>query len=256
MEMREFLTTLALPPATQFVALVLGMLVWFWSRRLAQFIWAASVLSLAVLSMPGVSSWLARQVETVPVQLPEQLTALRGQDQVAIVVLGGGRLQYAPEFPERDGVPPRALLRLHYGAFAQQLTEFPILVSGGLIYKGAKYSEAELMAAALKVWSREARWLEPGSGNTWENARLSAQVLRENGYDTVLLVTDALHMPRSVFAFEQAGLSVIPAPVLITGKPCIKGCFMPQAWALYDSAYTIREILGMFWYRWQSTGQP
>jgi uncharacterized SAM-binding protein YcdF (DUF218 family) len=55
-------------------------------------------------------------------------------------------------------------------------------------------------------------WLEPDSRNTYENALFSTRILREKGIQRILLVTSALHMPRSLKLFQAQGLEVIPLP--------------------------------------------
>lgn len=46
---------------------------------------------------------------------------------------------------------------------------------------------------------------ESNSRNTFENARLTRELLEQNGLRRVLLVTSALHMRRSAAVFEKAG---------------------------------------------------
>jgi uncharacterized SAM-binding protein YcdF (DUF218 family) len=59
----------------------------------------------------------------------------------------------------------------------------------------------------------EALWLETTSQNTYENALYSKEILSENEIERILLVTSAMHMPRSVALFEKQGIEVIPIPV-------------------------------------------
>ncbi len=54
--------------------------------------------------------------------------------------------------------------------------------------------------------------LEERSRNTDENAERTAELLGSQG-GTVVLVTSAFHMPRSVGLFRSAGIEVVPWPV-------------------------------------------
>jgi len=73
-------------------------------------------------------------------------------------------------------------------------------------------------------------WIEPDSLNTYENALFSAEILRDHDVDTVLLITSAMHMPRSVPLFEAQGITVIPAPADYT--------VTQQGWeALWSSSF-------------------
>ncbi len=131
-----------------------------------------------------------------------------------IVVLGGGT---------RAHVPPRAFSetneagdRLLYAAMLYKQGKAPhILVTGGSIdWRGPRDPEAEDMASLLTLIGvpQEAIWLESEARNTYENAVYSRELLAERGIDSILLVTSARHMPRSVRLFERQGLHVIPAP--------------------------------------------
>lgn len=103
------------------------------------------------------------------------------------------------------------------------------------------------MAQAL--WSDfgvRARWLETGSLDTHDNARHAAALLRTQGIDTVLLVTEATHMRRAVFEFEAAGLHVIPAPTALAAGPRAGGAgWLPGAAYLQRSCEALHEWLGL-----------
>jgi uncharacterized SAM-binding protein YcdF (DUF218 family) len=54
--------------------------------------------------------------------------------------------------------------------------------------------------------------LQSESRNTYEDGLYSYELLSERGINRILLVTSAMHMPRSVAIFENQGFEVIPAP--------------------------------------------
>ena len=53
--------------------------------------------------------------------------------------------------------------------------------------------------------------VENTSRNTYENAQLSSKLLKEDGFDEIVLVTTASHLPRAVRCFEATGLKVTPS---------------------------------------------
>ena len=61
---------------------------------------------------------------------------------------------------------------------------------------------------------KEAILLETQSGNTREHARNLHSLFQEKKFQRVLLVTSAMHMPRSMGVFRQLcpGIEFIPAP--------------------------------------------
>ncbi len=136
-----------------------------------------------------------------------------------IVVLGGGTDPWlAPrQMVEVNGAGDRVIyaLKLYKEGVADK-----ILLSGGTIewQNSDPTSPAEDMAELLKLMGapQEALIEQGKSLNTAEDARFSAEIIRQNGWKRVILVTSAMHMPRSVRLFESEGIEVIPAPVDFT----------------------------------------
>src|SRR5258707_817729 len=79
-------------------------------------------------------------------------------------------------------------------------------------------------------------WVEDRAANTAENATYSAAILKNAGVSSVVLVTDAYHMPRALALFRATGLATIPAP---TEFPNLHGssptAFIPRMSALEES---------------------
>ena len=169
----------------------------------------------------------------------------------AIVVLAAGRLEHAAEYGGKDIPDYIALARLRYAAKLQHGTGLPILVSGGNVAAdGAGTSKAAAMASALREdFVTPVRWIEGASENTAENARFSAGILRQEGVHRILLVTDAMHMPRAKMVFAQAGLDVVAAPTMFFAAQSMGPLdFLPSAEGLRRSYYAIYEWIGLFWY--------
>jgi len=89
------------------------------------------------------------------------------------------------------------------------------------------------------------------ANNTWENATRIKAMLGKRDIGTVVLVTSAWHMPRSVWCFEAQGLQVIAAPVdFVTEKRSYDlRSYLPHWSTLNDSALALHEYLGFLWYR-------
>ena len=91
---------------------------------------------------------------------------------------------------------------------------------------------------------------EQTSDNTAENAKHAAQQLATVGARRILLVTDALHMPRAKRAFVAAGFEVIVAPTRFLGRrPIDIASFIPKAIELETSSYALHEWIGILWYK-------
>jgi len=180
-----------------------------------------------------------------------------------IVVLGGGTdpEQYPRQMVELNGAGDRVV----YAAWLYHQGVAPhILLSGGYIpWMGERTSPAEEMATILSMLDvpEDAIWLEMESQNTHENALYSKEILKSKGIQKIILVTSAIHMPRSVALFKHQGLEVIPAPTdyFVTESlwnellsPSLKTIlfnFIPSADNLGKITLAIKEYIGILIYR-------
>jgi uncharacterized SAM-binding protein YcdF (DUF218 family) len=244
---------LILPPANLFLLILIGLLVWRRWPRAGRIVAGAGLAALALLSTNMGASFFVAPLEgmTAPLLAPERAGAQ------AIVVLAAGRLRGAPEYGGRDIPDYIALARLRYAAHLQRRTGLPVLVSGGIGAKASPeahahpYAMADAMAAALREdFGVPVRWIEPRSRDTFENAVFSAGMLRREGVRRVLLVTDAMHMPRAREAFQHAGMEVVDAPTMFFGGQARSlAAWVPGAEGMRRSWYALYELIGLAWYR-------
>ncbi|KQQ49925.1 hypothetical protein ASF84_22240 [Pseudomonas sp. Leaf127] len=250
MPLRYLFKTLLLPPGILFVLLLMG---WCWRHsrpRLAAACFAVGLGGLWLMSLPVVIEHAARGLEQVPPLPREQWQAL-AQQADAIVVLGSGRERNSPTWGA-DASTAMGLERLQLAARLAKVSGLPVLVTGGLHY-GEPPSEARIMSDTLREdFGVEVRWLEEQSRTTWENATLSARQLLPQGVRRVVLVTHAWHMPRSRWSFEQAGFTVIGAPVGFLGVDNARpfGGGLPESRAFGQSAVLLNEAAGLLVYPW------
>lgn len=241
---------LVLPPAINLLLLLFALIFLSRYQRTRFALIFLAIFSLAALSLPISSNYLARQLEIYPPLQGEKITA---GDYQAIVILGAGRetqaLEYGADMPTAMG-----LQRLRYGAYLQRASGLPILVSGGQFDKNDP-PEATFMASVLENdFGAKVSWRESASHTTWENAQFSRVSAGRDHISNILLVTHAWHMKRAVYSFEQAGFRVTAAPTafISSHKPLKLMDFLPQANALRDSALLLHEMLGLCWYRLNS----
>jgi len=182
-----------------------------------------------------------------------------------MVVLGGGTLAANPPrlMAEINGAGDRLIYaaRLYREGKAQRL-----LLSGGGIewYTPSSANPAAEMAELLELLGvpEEAMILEDRSQNTLQNAQFTKTILAQMGVERVLLVTSAMHMPRSVRVFERQGLEVIPAPTDYTvtqigwqtiTRPSLVNLVLnliPSADNLSLTTRALKEIIGATVYEW------
>jgi uncharacterized SAM-binding protein YcdF (DUF218 family) len=143
------------------------------------------------------------------------------------------------------------LERVRYGARVARLTGLPVLVSGGSVLEGEP--EAKLMADALeREFGVPVRWIESRSRTTHENAVLSADTLKRERIDRIVLVTHVFDTRRAIAEFETQGLSVVAAPTggRGAGEHSLFD-YLPSMAGLSRSYYATYEILAnaVWWAR-------
>ena len=245
---RNLIAALILPPGVFFVLLAVGL---FWSakHRWGRWLAAGSLAAFVLLSLNAMGYALVKPFEDRWPPLDPAAAKALAPKRAVIVVLGGGRIGGALEYPERE-TPAAASLRRT--VFANQLatrTGLPLAVSGGK-RGGGVMGEAVLMKNLLESgFGRRVELVEDSSVNTRQNALYMARALAARRITTVVLVTDVLHMPRAVRAFEALGLTVVPAPMHFRASASLNVTdFVPSVEGLELSRDVLHEWVGTLWY--------
>lgn len=213
-------------------------------------------IALAVLFLSSnelVSKWLVRSLEW------QYLPSGDLPQAEAIVVLGGGtrpRISPRPWYEVNEAGD-----RILYGSWLYKQGKAPLLVvTGGRAdwYGDGGNPESEDMAAIAELLGVPAANIlqEPQSFNTRDNATNTKQILQPRGINKILLVTSALHMPRSMEIFRKVGFETIPAPTdfLSVNNENSKGLaiildLLPNAEALKNTTNAIKEYVGLIVYQ-------
>jgi len=180
----------------------------------------------------------------------------------AIVILGGGT---RPAFPPRPTVDLKEQGdRILYGAQLYREGKAPLVVASGgrIAWRGGGPSESVDMAEILKTLGVPASAIlqDPTSLNTHQNAVNVKQILAERSISKVLLVTSAMHMPRSLAIFRHEGIEATAAPTdfLVTKQEieevdsstqAIVLSALPDADRLEKTTSALKEYLGSIVYR-------
>lgn len=237
--LKKIVSALILPPTS----LILLSFFSLWLSRKhpksGRILATLSLTTLLILSLPITGNTLLQSLET-----NSPISATQLKEIQAIVILGGGKNNEAPEFGNQDTVNRWTLQRLRYGAYLQQQTGKPILVTGGGLF--GERPEADAMAETLqRDFHAKDIWIEDQSKDTTENAAYSATILKKHGIERIAIISQAWHLPRAINLFEQQSLKVYAAPTGYThddNEPLIR--WLPKASALDKSATALKEYLG------------
>lgn len=245
----NLLAATLLPPFNLILLAAFGWLMMKSYPRLGKSLIAASFTLLYLLATPLVADHLLGLLEKniTPISAAEMHHAQ------AIVILGGGLYQNAPEYGQTN-VSTLTLARLQYGAHLHRMTDLPILVSGGI--PEGDISEAQVMRQTLENhFNIPTKWIETRALNTAQNARFSAEILMPAEIKKVLVVSHAWHMPRARYAFEKTGMTFMAAPTRFANPPQAHDAgyslfdFIPNARSLTNSYFALHEFIGLVWYR-------
>lgn len=214
-----------------------------WALRLGLASWASLWLS----ATPAVSAAMLRALEpAVPAAAAVVPAAARAQ--TALVVLGSTVSPPLADLPPRERLDGAGRARTEGAARWYELTRPAAVIVSGIGPAGSPDASAAAMADALVHAGvpRERVWLEPRATNTRENARYSVELGRARGITRFVVVTSALHMPRSLREFRRAGVEPVAAPVDYLG-PAPGGLYalLPTATAMVRTQQCLHEFMGM-----------
>ncbi|MEN3034293.1 MAG: YdcF family protein [Aquificaceae bacterium] len=166
----------------------------------------------------------------------------------AIVVLGGG--SYSTGILKED-----SLKRLLTGFNLHKELKLPLILSGGASF--GSLPDAEVMLGVLTSLGIDRSYIltETKSKNTLENAIEVSKICKERGFETIILVTSAYHIPRASLVFEKTGIKVQPYPTdFKSDRRYNLYSFIPRSGVLEESTKALREHLALFYYKTSIAG--
>ncbi len=249
----KLLPLLFYPLGLTIVLSIVG-LIWLKRRRPKP---ASTFVILAIWLLYISSTELVAQTLTRSLEFQNLPTAIATAD--AIVVLGGATkpAQTPRILPEVGEAGDRVI----YAAKLYKDGKAPkIILSGGRVtWKDETGSESSDMAILLDLLGvpRSAILEDPTSLNTRQNAVNVQQIVDQEQFQKLILVTSATHMPRSLAIFRRLGMDVSPAPtdfyiVQADQRMNPQGrllSLLPDAENLLLTTRSLKEYVGLWVYR-------
>ncbi|WP_200762941.1 YdcF family protein [Nitrosophilus alvini] len=168
----------------------------------------------------------------------------------AVVVLGGGDVNFAPNLPlTADGTK-----RVLWGFMEAKKRKLPLIYSG--VEKGAEKCFDEINSSLGLGFENSHRlkamcyYLENVSRDTFENAKYTKDIFKKKGIKNpkIVLVTSAYHMPRAKKLFEYFGFEVEPSATDYKTGEKLKidiWSFFPKMRNFKDSYIALHEYFGL-----------
>lgn len=248
--LKQFLKGLLLPPVPWLLALLVVLV--FWRRRWARTLLLITLLLVFALHSDQVSYVLRHRLESQYSALIDPTTA---GDYDAIVVLTGGSTAATGLIPF-PAIDQSMFRRLDEAWRLYQIRPKPIIISGGHVNPFTPaMGENKIARDFLVRWGVPENDVigEDQSRDTFESAVESAKLLKKHGWKRYLLVTSAIHMPRSMLVFAE----LVPEPVAAPGDFSV-GTFeltpldvFPREEAAQRVAGAISEYVGLANYHWR-----
>jgi uncharacterized SAM-binding protein YcdF (DUF218 family) len=226
------------------------LLVLLHKRGIGLVLLAAMLLGLYTASTPFIAGWLSGILERQYPPVP--LASAPNAD--VIIVLGGATGPAIP--PRQDPDLNEHADRLMHAAdlYKAGKAKFILASGGNWRHPSQTHSEADDMRDVLMRFGVPSGAIlqEGESRTTEENASYSAPILRQQHWQTALLVTSGIHMPRAVSVFRHAGIDVTPSETDIIDAGSVDWQildWMPSPSALDNTGEALRELFGAVYYR-------
>lgn len=237
---KKIISALLMPASILAILLATGLLLLvFRCRKTAAVFFSLAFIGLLVCSLPFLPNALLDPLQSQYVMLKTLPNNIH-----TIVVLDGGIVQN-PYSSTHARLSAATLSRLMEGIrLYRQASQATLVLSGGPVnsYSGAQLMAQEAIALGVKPSDIK---IEDQSRDTKEEARFLVPLL---GQQPFVLVTSAVHMPRSMFWFKAAGLHPIAAPTQFLATPQGHICdYIPNAGNIVLTQIAWHEYLGIAW---------
>jgi len=248
----KFIVLPVYPVGLTIVLLVLGTVAIFFQRRkLGLWLLISSGLTLYFFSAGPVPGFLVRSLEK------QYLPQTAFPPATAIVLLSGGE---GPKTPPRlyDEINAAGDRILYAARLARQRAAPRLIITGGNIdffrkIEGSQAQAASRLCTELLGVDSSCILLENRARTTWENGFYTKKMLDSLKLPlTVILVTSAIHMPRSVAIFRKLGMTVYPAPTDFLADDSSQFniiSLFPTSGTLDNSSNALHELYGIVAYK-------
>lgn len=253
--LKQFIKGLILPPMPWI--LLLALVVVFWNRRSARRVLLLTLILIILLHSGPMVRFARAPLES---RYPPLIDPHSAEPYEAIVVLTGGLIP-ANGLIRFPTISESMFRRLDEAWRLYRLSPKPIIVSGGHVdpFTPAK-NENKIACDYLVLWGVPPQHVvpEPDSRDTFESAIEVKKILKERGWKRYLLVTSAVHMPRSMLAFRTVSPDPIAAPGDFTlGEgPFSPLSLLPNEEAAGNMSATLHEYIGLVNYLWRARSYP
>ena len=248
--MQTLLSNIILPMPVFWIILGVAF-IFYWRRKkkVSRYMAFIALLWLLLVSTPFIPNLLVKNLEGRYEVFSENALNNTGKP-VHILVLGCGHTSDL-RLPANNQLSVAALGRLAEGIRLQRRIPGSMIITSGSRGKEEKPQATVLAEAAILLGVEPQHIMQQTlPENTWQEATEYKRIFGDSAQ--LILVTNAVHMPRAMYSFHQAGLDPIPAPTNHFIKKGSKRNFrswIPAACNISKMGKAIHEYAGMLWYK-------
>lgn len=164
------------------------------------------------------------------------------------VFLSGGNSDFKDILTSDYYLSPSSYERLFAVYRIYKEKNIPMVLTGGIIYNSPSDAEiAKNILLKLKVPESKI-YIEKKSKDTYENALYSKEIADKNGLKKPIIVTESVHIKRSLLAFKKAGFEeVYYYPSSCFCHKTVFADFLPSDFYFHRKYF--HEILGILFYK-------
>jgi len=245
---RKLLSSLFLPLPLLYVLIGSSILLFILKKKKPAKILAISAVAwLILITTPFLSVKMVKSLEykyNTLIEIPDSITA----GNINIMVLGSGHTENN-ELSPNDQLSSTALSRLTEGIRLHRLMPGSTMIFSGFAGRDSLSQAEALFNAAIALGVDSSRTIQlRNPSNTYAEATEFSRLGKED--EILIVVTDAVHMPRAMKLFKQAGLDPIPAPTnfILKEKAAERHfSFIPSEANITNMNKVMHEYMGMIW---------
>ena len=248
---RSFLSVLILPlPLFFILTMIAGACYRYRRKKFGIIVGSLALLWLLAISTSFLPNLLVSTLENRhPVYNPAAMKISNGP--VNILVLGGGHTSDS-RLPANDQLSPIALARLAEGIRLQRQIPYSTLITSGYAVEG-DVAQAEVLAKAAMLLGVDPARIRMQT--LPENTRMEAAEYKRlfGERAQLVIVTSAVHMPRAMNLFHQAGLDPTAAPtnhLVKKGHKREPWYWMPSSGNIQKTESALHEYAGLLAGMW------
>lgn len=170
-------------------------------------------------------------------------------DGDVLIVLSAGNTLFYDSLTGSYSLSEQSNSRLFKAYQIHKKTALPIIVTGGIIDNHP--SDADISKKTLISLGINPKYIfsENKSIDTYQNALYSKMISDQNNFKKPIIITEAIHIPRSLYLFKKVGfndISYYPSSYICKGNTSFMD-FLPNSY--YNQNKYLHEFLGIIYYR-------